>query len=104
MKVSFNKGLIVLSVFVSLVSIFYNSVPTLFASLIIGALGIGLSVLDNIFAPKVVTKTELDKIHDEMELERARGLLIEMKYQIAQGQAKRDAASMRTPNESKFIF
>ncbi len=104
MKVSFNKGLIVLSVFVSLVAIFYNSVPTLFASLIIGSLGIGLSILDNVFAPKIVEKTELNKIHEEMELERARSLLIDLKYQIAQSQSKRDAASTRTSTESKFIF
>jgi hypothetical protein len=100
-RISLQQGLFTLSLLFSLSSLYFGYIA-FFSALLIGAMGCFLSWMGKVYVKPA--PTELDHIRDEMELERLRSLLEEMKYQIQETRSKRDLRASSQKSESKYMF
>lgn len=97
-------GFLSLSVIFAISSIHFGIVA-LSASILFSLVGCFILWLEKAYFRPVENKTALQKLQEEIDLERTKGILEDLKHQIFMNKAKRDLqANAGSQKESKYIF
>lgn len=97
-------GFLSLSIIFAISSIHFGIIA-LSASILFSLVGCFILWLEKAYFRPVENKSDLQKLQEEIDLERTKTVLEELKHQIFMNKAKRDSQAMNSnQKESKYIF